>query len=412
MVIGANSLMHQMSGVGRMTLEIVRATQEHPNCAELHLLIGERLKPAKPLLDNVQTSQTAALRHPLPMHRRVRPLIGRIPGVQFLRAARDQWRSNAERAEFALRCNARVVYHEPNMIATSYPAPTVVTFNDLSWHSHPDMHPAERIRWIERNLPRTLAQATRFVAISVFTANEMVRHLGINRDQIDVVPLAAGPEFLPISQSAAEAILQKHRLSDRSYVLSVSTLEPRKNFDRLLAAHRALPPALRRRFPLVIVGGAGWGRVLESGPARDSTADGTLVLLGWLPDTDLAALYARAAAVAYVSLYEGFGLPVLEAMAAGAPMIASATTAVGEIANGAALTVDPRDETAISDAMRQVLEDASVSDTLRADGLVRAANYSWQRTTDLLFVSWGRALLDSRPASSTSPSPQSCAVTL
>lgn len=390
-VIGADSLAHRRSGVGRMTLEIARAAQGHPGCAELRLMFGGRLRPAD-LRPYGEAPQAAPPPRPLPLHRRIRPLIGRIPGVQPLRRTRDHWRSRAERAAFAAEVGGRVVYHEPNMIATPYPAPTVVTVNDLSWHVYPDMHPAERIRWIERNLPRTLAQAARFVAISAFTASEMARHLGIAPGRIDVVPLAAGPEFLPVSRDAAAATLRKHGLADRAYVLSVSTLEPRKNFDRLLAAHGLLPLALRQRCPLAIVGGSGWGQVLESGPARQAVADGTLSLLGWLPDADLAVLYARAGAAAYVSLYEGFGLPVLEAMAAGAPVVASATTAVGEVAGGAALTVDPLDEAAISEALRQVLEDGPGAERLRAAGLARAAGYSWRHTADLLVSSWGRAL--------------------
>ncbi len=395
LVIGADSLLRRRSGIGRMTLEIAEAVRHRPEIATLRLLMEGRLHATEPVLARLTASEAPAPPGPpaVPgLLRRVKIQIGGIPGVQRLRAARRRWAQRRDMADMAAAAQGRVVYHEPNMIPQPSDCPTVVCVNDLSWHHHPEYHPAERLAWIDRNLRRTLDQATRFVAISRFTADAMVRDLGVDAARIDVVALAAGAQFVPMDSAAAAPALARHGLQDRGYVLSVSTLEPRKNFDRLMAAHLALPLSLRRRFPLAIVGGAGWGSTLASPGAERARQDGTLRLLGHVADQDLVPLYARAALFAYVSVYEGFGLPLLEAMAAGTPVVASATTATGETAGTAALLVDPLDVDAIAAGLRRVLEDPALAERLRTQGLVHAAGFTWDGTATTLIRSWRRAL--------------------
>ena len=278
------------------------------------------------------------------------------------------------------------------MIARPVALPTVVTMNDLSWHHEPSWHPVERLQWIDRNLKATLRQASRFVAISQFTKDVVVRDLGVSASRIDVIPLAPADDFRPISAVDAVETLARYELADHGYVFSISTIEPRKNFDRLLAAHLRLPAAIRRRAPLVIAGGKGWGSVLARPEADAAIRDGTVRLLGHVSDADLVVLCSRAAVFAYVSLYEGFGLPVVEAMAAASPVLASSTTAVGELATGAALTVDPLDEDAIMHGIQRLIEDTDLAEQLRQAGLARAADYTWGRTIETLLHSWRQAL--------------------
>jgi glycosyltransferase involved in cell wall biosynthesis len=388
-LIGAESLASRRSGVGRMTLEIARAARVSPSIEHLALLLAEGLAGAD-ILDHLDDPVSGPRPvQPVPIPWKV--AVGRVPGVQTLRRIKHGGLNRKVR-DLSRSCGGRLVYHEPNMIARPVALPTVVTMNDLSWHHEPSWHPVERLQWIDRNLKATLRQASRFVAISQFTKDVVVRDLGVSASRIDVIPLAPADDFRPISAVDAIETLARYELADHGYVFSISTIEPRKNFDRLLAAHLRLPAAIRRRAPLVIAGGKGWGSVLARPEADAAIRDGTVRLLGHVSDADLVVLCSRAAVFAYVSLYEGFGLPVVEAMAAASPVLASSTTAVGELATGAALTVDPVDEDAIMHGMQRLIEDTDLAEQLRQAGLARAADYTWGRTIETLLHSWRQAL--------------------
>jgi glycosyltransferase involved in cell wall biosynthesis len=385
LLLGADSLAAPTAGIGRVTLEIARALQNCPEVEAVNLIIDKKVFGLDHLASLTHRQEPAAGGF------RLRRMIGRLPGIGLLRDLRHSSFKRTTR-QLSTSSGKKVVYHEPNMIAHPFDGPTVVTINDLSWHHEPGWHPAERVEWIKRNLPQTLARATRIVAISQFTKDAAVATLNIPADQVDVVPLAHAAEFGPQSAEAAAPVLSRLGLDDRGYVLSASTLEPRKNFDRLFDAHSQLPVALRARMPLVIVGGKGWGDVLSRPGVEAAVGSGHLRLLGHTADADLAALYARCAAFAYVSLYEGFGLPVTEAMASGAPVLASGTTAVAETAGAAALLVNPLDECAIADGLRRILEDQEFAKQLRTAGITRAAQFSWPRTMEAFMATWRAAL--------------------
>ena len=386
-LLGADSLLGTRSGVGRQTWEVARLLRHAPDIADLALLVGGRCLPA----DFLDVPAEPALRS-ADARGAVHAIAAAIPGATSLRAAWQRRQMNRLASAMRHRTGRPVVHHDMNLIARPFDGVTVVTVHDLSWRADPRWHPAERVAWIERRLPRTLAQASRFVCVSNFTAQDVQRRLGVAASRIDVVHPGVSAVFQPMSPTAAAATLARCNLTDRGYLFAVSTLEPRKNFDRLLTAHSLLQPSLRRRFPLVVAGARGWGETLNDTRADRAHRDGTLRQLGCITDDDLVALYSRSAAVAYVSLYEGFGLPVLEAMACGAPVVASRATAVGETAGDAALLVDPEDVADIAHALDSVLSDQVLAGKLSRHGTRRAAGFGWDAMAGGLLASWRQAL--------------------
>jgi alpha-1,3-rhamnosyl/mannosyltransferase len=395
-LFGADGVTGRRSGVGRVTLEMARTLRnpclgDPARLAEMALLIGDSVAPPD-LLDHVTEAADTPPSRVRAVLAHARAVASRCPTVVKLHGWRLRRRLGDAAREMARRIGGGIVYHESNLIARPFDGATVVMVHDLSWRAHPALHPPERVAWIERRLPATLHQATRFVSVSDFTARTMVTELGIDRARIDVVSPGVSPMFRPMDAHGAAPVLARHRLADRAYILAVSTIEPRKNFDRLLTAHARLPLALRARTKLVIAGGRGWGRALDDDRAAQAQRDGSLRLLGHVPDAELVALYARAAVVAYPSLYEGFGLPVLEAMACGAPVVTADSTALRDTAGDAALLVDPLDTDAIAAALRRVLEDDDLAATLRASGTAHAARFTWERMATGMLESWRTAL--------------------
>lgn len=216
-----------------------------------------------------------------------------------------------------------------------------------------------------------LRRAAALPCISEATRVDLVRLFPSAETKASVIPLAADPAF-----SASVAEPGHPALEGKPYVLAVGTLEPRKNLERLIAAWSAMDETARAGHVLALVGPVGWDATPILAAARDQGA----LLLGRVSEDELRALYAGASAFAYPSLYEGFGLPVLEAMAAGAPVLTSAVSSLPEVTADAALLVDPRDPAAIGAALTRILGDPALAGDLRSRGRDRAAQFSWERT--------------------------------
>ena len=230
--------------------------------------------------------------------------------------------------------------------------PLVVTFHDLAVVRHPETFNHWTRTYSRLTLPRIARAARRLIAVSEFTKRELRELLDVPEEKVRVVPNAVGPPFAADGDAAGG-----------DYVLAVSTLEPRKNLPRLVDAfQRAHLNGCR----LLVAGARGWGGVRLDGDGVN--------WLGQVGDDELARLYRGARCVAYVSLYEGFGLPVLEAMACGAPVVAARTAVAEEVSGGAAVLVDPLDPDAIAAGLAEAVDRR---DQLRAQGLERARAFSW-----------------------------------
>jgi glycosyltransferase involved in cell wall biosynthesis len=249
--------------------------------------------------------------------------------------------------------------------------PTAVVVHDLVPFVDRGNAKTSSARIEQATIRPALRRAEALVCVSAATRTDLARLFPAAASKASVIPLAADAGF-----SAPVAAPGHPALEGKPYVLAVSTLEPRKNLERLIAAWSSLDADARAGHVLALVGPIGWDAAPILAAARDQGAQ----LLGRVSEDELRALYAGASVFAYPSLYEGFGLPVIEAMAAGAPVVTSSVSSLPEVAGDAALLVDPTDTNAIASALTRLLSDPTLADDLRARSRARAAQFSWERT--------------------------------
>lgn len=264
------------------------------------------------------------------------------------------------------------------MAPFSTPCPLVTIIHDTVWKTLPQTFPRKDRLILNTFLPGTIRRAAAIATVSEFSRTEILRYYPQAAGKTHVVPNAVSGVYHPIDDAAVrELVRRKYHLPER-FILSVGVLQPRKNVERLIRAYGALDPKLRERYALVITGKQGW--LADNLPEVAAEVGEGIVFTGYVEDEALPVLYSLADCFAYPSLYEGFGLPPLEAMACGTPVVASAIPPLQEVTQGAALLVDPTDTGAIAGALERVLTDAALAADLRARGLERAAQFSWKES--------------------------------
>ena len=295
-----------------------------------------------------------------------------------LRARRVVQKAYGALLAAVFRSRRYACHFQPNYLAVPCGGCCVSAVHDLSVLEHPEWHPADRVKWWEADLARSVAATDHWIVPSHFTRKRMVEILDVPSENITVIPYAARP--LPYSEpSSAAARKAEAGLPDR-YLLHLGTLEPRKNLAMLLDAYARLSPSLRRRCPLILAGRPGWGaRPYWRGLLGHPLANEVLTT-GYVGDEAAALLLAGAAATVVPSLYEGFGLPVLESMACGTPVICSTAEACVEVAADAAEMVAPCDEDAWARAMERCITEEDWARQHVEAGRARQARFSWHRT--------------------------------
>jgi glycosyltransferase involved in cell wall biosynthesis len=267
----------------------------------------------------------------------------------------------------------------------------VTTIHDLNYKLVPDTHFGVRGLGMRVLVPLAARRSRRLIVDAESTREDLHRHLGTPREKVDVAPLAARVPRHPEATPEAE-LRARLGLGDRPVVLSLSAKRPHKNLARLFRALAALEPEGR---PTLVVPGYPTPHEQELRALARELGIAELVRMPpWLPAVDLEGLYRAAACVVFPSLYEGFGLPVLEAMARGVPVACSNRSALPEVAGQAALLFDPEDVHAIRSALERLLTDRELSERLQGAGHERAAAFSWERTAELTVACYERALGD------------------
>jgi alpha-1,3-rhamnosyl/mannosyltransferase len=247
---------------------------------------------------------------------------------------------------------------------------------------YPETHPKDRLEYLERYLPSALRQAAHITTDSHEVRREAISHFGLDPARTTAIHLGVNEDYGPRDEAQCRDVLGRYRLRYGNYVLSVGTLEPRKNLPAAIRGFAAVPERLRRDTPFVVAGRRGWLSESVEGTIRAAESEGWLRFLGFVPQADLPIVYAGARAFAYPSRYEGFGLPVVEAMASGVPVVTSSVSCLQEIAGDAAELVHPDDVDGFGAALKRLVEDDARHAELRALGLARARRFSWQRCAE------------------------------
>lgn len=272
-----------------------------------------------------------------------------------------------------------VLFVPAHSIPLWHPPATVVTIHDLGYRKFPEAHDqaarAHRI-WSTRFSVRA---ARRIIAVSESTRRDLLELEGVSSSRVRVVHHGCDPTLQPVEQADKLAeVRQRYRLPER-FFLFVGTLQPRKNLERLILAHRALLERQPEAPALVLAGQEGWLSTDIVREAKYGRSAASVILPGYVAREDLAALLSASEAFVYPSLYEGFGMPVLEAMACGAPVLTSTTSSLPEVAGDAALLVNPLHTNEISQALERLWSDAELRRDLRERGLRRALEFRWER---------------------------------
>jgi len=258
---------------------------------------------------------------------------------------------------------------------------TIATVHDLIGMIYPqNLGRLSRFYW-SWWLPYSFKKVDHIIASSQNTKQDLMRLIRYPESKISVIPLAADPRFKKMDQRQAQLNIQKY-IGVKQYLLYVGTLEPRKNLKNLILAYAQLPAEIRERYALVLVGKAGWGTAALKQLIRERELETRIIFTGYISDEALVYFYNAATLFVYPSLYEGFGLPVLEALSCGAPVIASGVSSIPEITGDAAVLRDPSDISGWTSEIQNLL----VNDTLRqqtaARGLIRAKTFCWSRVAD------------------------------
>lgn len=356
----ASALLSPLTGIGRYAHELAVGLQGLG--APLRYFVADRWTTQLPVTLSAAPELV------------LRKWVAEVPGARWLSRYRQQRGFTA-----GLRQQRPALYHEPNFLAFAFDGPTVITAHDASWVRHPQAHPAARVRGMNRLFPRSLAQAQRVIVDSDFVAREMVELFGVAPDKLRTVHLGVSPAFRPHAPAETAALCARWGLTPGRYVLAVGTLEPRKNLKLLLEAYRRLPADWTLRHPLVVAGRTGWAHADVDKGLQALEQSGRLRLLGHVAEAELPALYAASGLFVYPSIYEGFGLPPLEAMASGVPVIVADRASLPEVVGEAGLRIHPDDADALAEHMQQVLGDGALHQRMAAAGLAQAAGFTWQR---------------------------------
>ncbi len=377
LIFNAKALRPPITGVGNYTYHLLEQFLQGHNVDEVHCFSGSHW-----LTGTEQQRLTSALRSQQMRGSRgldgalsrLRDAVSAVPGAQALFTTLMD-----KRFERGANAISGALYHETNYVLRPFAGPCVATVHDLSHINYPQYHADHLVEWLECNLPGSLQRADRVLTVSDVVRAQLIEHFNLAEEKVQTVYEGVEECYRPRSEAQTTVVLSSLGLRHKGYVLLSATLEPRKGIDVLLDAWCLLPAALRREFPLVLTGSGGWRNEALLRKISDLVAKGIVRHLGYVPVDVLAVLLSGAAVFSYPSVYEGFGLPVLDAMSSGTPVICRAGTSMEEFSQGACMLCDTGEAEELALRLDTLLNSESTRNEWAEKGLRQAAKFSWSR---------------------------------
>jgi glycosyltransferase involved in cell wall biosynthesis len=361
-IFGADAIKYPLTGIGRYAYELAKQLQHSADVSEFFFLNGRRISTSLPAVSELAPSSQG-----------LRTLVKKSYIATELYRYVFPWLKARTLNQYP-----EYIYHSPNFYLPKCAGRTVATFHDLSVFTWPECHPKERVRYMQKELRLTLERASALITDSEYTRQELARYFSYPINKIYTAKLASSGDFYPRHQEDINQILVKFGLVSGQYSLFTGSIEPRKNIATLLDAYQRLPVSLRQQCPLVISGFKGWNSADIHRRFADAERQGWLRYLGYTSAPDLPYLFAGAKSFIFPSLYEGFGLPVLEAMASGVPVVCSNSSSLPEVVGDCALMTEAQDVEGLTAAIIRSLEDEQWRHYATEAGLARAKQFSWE----------------------------------
>ena len=374
--VDVTSALTQGGGIGRYTRELIQAVAEQDPHNQ-YQLFSAKLVTDPPVAD------------PLPI----------APNFEYKAAPlNERWLYRLwYRARMPLPVQAVLggldLFHSPDFVLPPVLGniPTLLTVHDLSFVHFADVYVPSLVSYLNKVVPWSVRRATHILADSEATKRDLVEIYDVSAEKITTLYAGVSPHFLPVTKEKQfRSVRQKYNLGSNPYIFSVGTVQPRKNYRMLIQAFAPLA----KQFPhnLAIAGGKGWlfDEILAEIEAQGLT--GRVRFLGFVDDVDLPTLYSDATLFMIPSIYEGFGIPILEAMACGVPVVASNASCLPEVVGDAGMLLDPNDTQAWTETMRSLLTDATQRARLVGKGALQGRKFSWQKSAEQLIALYHQLL--------------------